>query len=91
MQFFPYRQFHQSVLSVLNMCIILPLVIYYFKYFGKILPVLSTSINEFKMKNVLEWMWADTPILPSWQKAEYYKVENGDVSEGASLGPHFPF
>ena len=28
-----------------------------------------------KWKNVLEWTWADTLILPSWQKAEYYKVE----------------
>ena len=28
-----------------------------------------------KWKDVLEWMWADTLILPSWQKAECYKVE----------------
>ena len=50
MQFAPYS--FTRVFSVLNMCIILPLVIYYFKYFGKILPVLSTSINEFKMKKM---------------------------------------
>ena len=42
------------VSHVLTMCVIMPLVVYYLKYFGKILLVISISMNEFKMKNVGE-------------------------------------